>query len=144
MSIGRFTDTALSKYVSGQWNSIEDNIPDGLKTDIAEAFGIAYDKLNAYDKSLLEDAYDKYMSNTKRIRISADVLPNQDKILSFGMTVTHIYNSRAGIGWATTAHTGVPVEVHAIGRDCEIFNGFYDNTDVPKKMAKLLAVELNN
>ena len=144
MSQGRFADTILSKYNSGQWNGIQDNIPDGLKNDIAETFGIGFNNLDSYERSLLEDAYVKRMASSKRIRISADELPNQDKIASLEMTLTRIYNNKAGIGWTTTAHTGVSVEVHALGSGCEIFTGFYDNTDVPKKIAKLIGVQLDN
>jgi alkaline phosphatase len=149
MSQGRFTDTVLSKYRSSQWNGIEDNVPDNLKIDINDVFGIVYNSLNAYEKNLLEDAYDKYMSGVKRVRVTINEFPEQDKLLysdknPVSVTLTHILGNKAGIGWTTFAHTGVPVEVHAIGTGCEIFNGFYDNTDVPKKMAKIMGVELKN
>ena len=149
MSQGRFTDTVLSKYRSGQWNGIEDNVPDNLKADINNAFGISYNSLNAYEKNLLEDAYDKYMSGIKRVRVTINEFPEQDKLLysdknPVSVTLTHILDNKAGIGWTTFAHTGLPVEVHAIGMDCELFNGFYDNTDVPKKMAKIMGLELKN
>jgi alkaline phosphatase len=48
--------------------------------------------------------------------------------------LTHILNRKAGIGWTTYAHTGVPVPVSAIGVGQETFNGYYDNTDVHAKM----------
>jgi alkaline phosphatase len=149
MSQGRFTDTVLSKYRSSQWSGIEDNVPNNLKADINDVFGIAYNSLNAYEKNLLEDAYDKYMSGVKRVRVTINEFPEQDKLLysdknPVSVTLTHILGNKAGIGWTTFAHTGIPVEVHAIGTGCEIFNGFYDNTDVPKKMAKIMDLELKN
>ena len=149
MSWDKFVNTVLSKYSSGQWNGVEDNIPDGLKADFNEAFGLVYDRLNPYEKDLLENAYDKHMSNTKRMRMTINEFRQQDQLLygdknPVGITLTRILNSRAGIGWPTVAHTGTPVEVHAIGVDCESFTGFYDNTDVPKKMAKIMGVNLDN
>jgi len=149
MSWVRFVDTVLSKYSSEQWNSVEDNIPNGLKTDIAEAFGLVYDRLNPYEKDLLENAYDKHMSNTKRKRMTINEFREQDQLLygdknPVGVTLTRILNSKAGIGWTTLAHTGTPVEVRARGVGCESFNGFYDNTDIPKKIAEIMQVNLNN
>jgi alkaline phosphatase len=65
MSFDFFDDKVWSKYASGQWNGIEDNIPEDLKTDIVNFFGLVYDKLSAFDKKLLEDAYDKSMAKEK-------------------------------------------------------------------------------
>ena len=149
MSYERFNDEVWSKYTSGQWSGVEDNIPDNLKTDIADSFGIVYDRLNAYEKNLLEDAYDKGMASAKRVRLTVSEFPQQDTLLystynPVSVTLTHMLDNKAGIGWTTFAHTGVPVEVHAIGKDCDLFNGYYDNTDIPKKIAKAISVELVN
>ncbi len=149
MSYAAFKSDVWSKYTSGQWSGVEDNIPDNLKTDIKDAFGILYDKLNDYEKDLLEDAYDKGMSSAKRIRINVHEYSQEDKLLysdndPLSITLVRILADQAGVGWTTFAHTAIPVEVYATGTGSEIFNGFYDNTDVPKKIAKLIGVELNN
>ena len=149
MSYAAFKDNVWSKYTSGQWSSVEDNIPDALKADIQSSFGLVYDRLNGYEKNLLEDAYDKDMASAKRIRINVHEYSQEDKLLysdndPVSITLVHILADEAGIGWTTFAHTALPVEVHAIGAGSEIFNGFYDNTDVPKKMAKIMGLELNN
>jgi alkaline phosphatase len=47
---------------------------------------------------------------------------------------THILNHKAGLGWTSFSHTGVPVTTSAIGLGAESFNGYYDNTDVAKKI----------
>ena len=52
----------------------------------------------------------------------------------FTVTVTHILNNKAGIDWTTYSHTGIPVPVFAMGQCQELFNGYYDNTDVAKKI----------
>ena len=52
----------------------------------------------------------------------------------FTVTMTHILNQKAGIAWTSYSHTGVPVPVSAIGVGHEAFNGYYDNTDVAKKI----------
>ncbi len=50
------------------------------------------------------------------------------------VTVTHILNNKAGIGWTSYAHTGTPVPVYAVGAGAELFGGSYDNTDVFEKL----------
>lgn len=149
MSYAAFKDNVWSKYTSGQWSGVEDNIPDALKTDIENAFGLVYDKLNDYEKSLLEDAYDKGMSSAKRVRVNIHEYSQEDKLLysdndPLSITLVHLLADKAGIGWTTFAHTGLPVEVYAIGSGSKIFNGFYDNTDVPKKIAELIGIKLSN
>lgn len=51
--------------------------------------------------------------------------------------LTTILNNKSGIGWTSYSHTGVPVQTSAIGIGAEFFNGYYDQTDIYKKMAKL-------
>ena len=46
------------------------------------------------------------------------------------VTLTHIINNKAGIGWTSYSHTGVPVPVYATGASAELFNGAYENTEV--------------
>jgi alkaline phosphatase len=53
------------------------------------------------------------------------------------VTLTHIINNKAGIGWTSYAHTGTPVPVYAMGAGAEDFGGSYDNTDVFKKMVEV-------
>jgi alkaline phosphatase len=58
----------------------------------------------------------------------------------FTVQITHILNQKAGLGWTSYSHTGVPVAVSAIGVGAEAFNGFYDNTDIAKKMMAIMGV----
>ncbi len=53
------------------------------------------------------------------------------------VTLTHIINNKAGIGWTSYAHTGVPVPVYATGASAETFAGSYDNTDIFKKLVEV-------
>lgn len=55
----------------------------------------------------------------------------------FSVTVTHVLNNKAGLDWTTYKHTGVPVPVFAMGQGEDLFVGYYDNTDVAKKIMKL-------
>jgi alkaline phosphatase len=53
------------------------------------------------------------------------------------VSITHIINNKAGLGWTSYAHTGVPVPVYAYGTGADLFNGYYDNTDVFKKICEI-------
>ena len=50
------------------------------------------------------------------------------------VTLTHLLNNKAGIGWASYVHTGGLVPVYAYGAGAEAFGGSYDNTDIFKKL----------
>ena len=54
------------------------------------------------------------------------------------VTLTHILDNKAGIGWTSYAHTGVPVVTSATGPGAEAFAGAYDNTDLAKKLLAVL------
>lgn len=58
----------------------------------------------------------------------------------FQIVITRILNSRSGLGWTSTAHTGLPVAVYALGTGQDVFNGFYDNTDIAKKIKALVGL----
>jgi alkaline phosphatase len=105
-------------------------------------FGLDYAALNAYQKEKLEDAYDKSMCGTN------DNSSDENNLL-YGyynpiiVTLTHILNERASIGWTSYSHTGVPVPVFAQGREAVRFAGFYDNTDIAKKLTKAMGIHEN-
>ena len=106
-----------------------------------EAFGLDYqnDGLNTYQKEKLEDAFDQSMGKTN------DNSTDENKFLYGGyepiiVTITHILNERASIGWTSYSHTGVPVPVYAIGQDAQRFEGFYDNTDIAKQLARAMNI----
>lgn len=58
----------------------------------------------------------------------------------FSVTLTHILNNKAGIGWTSYSHTGTPVGVYAYGSGSELFSGSYDNTEVYDKLKQLTGV----
>ncbi len=95
-------------------------------------------KLTDYELSLLEDAYNVSGGELE--------LVNEEKYIRYGgyhplaNAASRILNSRAGIAWGTWAHTAQPVPVFAIGAGAELFEGYYDNTDIPKKIAKAMGM----
>lgn len=57
------------------------------------------------------------------------------------VSITHILNNKAGIGWTSYSHTGTPVAIYAMGAGSEMFAGSYDNTDVFKKLVEVSEVK---
>ncbi|MBN1904769.1 MAG: alkaline phosphatase [Deltaproteobacteria bacterium] len=103
-------------------------------------FGLNWNDLNPYQKKKLEDAYDMSLCETN------SSLPSENTLLYGGyepiiVTINHILNERASIGWTSYSHTGVPVPVFAQGREAENFYGFYDNTDIAKKLARIMGIK---
>ena len=99
-----------------------------------DCFGLVYADLNDYQKEKLEAAYDKSMmgSNNNSSAENNYLYSYYEPIV---VTITHILNERASIGWTSYSHTGIPVPVFAAGFDAYRFAGFYDNTDIAKQIA---------
>lgn len=135
--------TAYAPVVCGNWQA-----PDNLANDadmltlMSGVFGLNYADLNDYQKEKLEAAYDKSMcgQNSNSSAENALLYGTYEPIV---VTITHIMNERASIGWTSYAHTGVPVPVYAEGAGSTKFSGFYDNTDIAKKLAAVMGIHGN-
>lgn len=94
--------------------------------------------MNEYEYAKLQKAYEDDMSGN---------YDGYEESLLYGgynpisVTLTHILNNKAGIGWTSYAHTGLPVPVYAYGEGAEAFIGTYDNTEIAKKLFSLCDVE---
>lgn len=150
MSFEAFNATVLAEYQATHnpapadidvrmWQIIFDNFGlDGAGLSAGEE-----DDLSAFQIQQLEAAFDKTMSAT------SVNLPEEDKLLygyyePLTVTLTHLLNQEAGIGWTSYSHTGVPVPVLAMGKYAQLFDGFYDNTDVALKIARAMGFHLDN
>ena len=102
-------------------------------------FGLDYATLNDYQKEKLEDAYDKSLcgSNDNTNDENTYLYGGYEPII---VTITHILNENSSIGWTSYSHTGVPVPIFAEGDGADAFSGFYDNTDIAKKLASVMKV----
>ena len=80
-----------------------------------------------YEYQKLQNAYEETMSRT-----GEEEEFGQEEYLMYGsyepltVTITHILNNKSGINFASYAHTGLPVEVFAMGAGQEQFEGYYD------------------
>ena len=60
-----------------------------------------------------------------------------------GMTINGVNreNTMVDIAWTSTGHTGTPIPLMAYGPHAVEFSGWWDNTDIGKKIADLLGFE---
>lgn len=94
--------------------------------------------LTDYELSRIKTAYEKTIKNDKnRSQMEYDIYGNYEPLT---ITITHILNAKSGLGWTSNSHTGLPVPVFALGAGQEEFKGFYDNTEIYKKLAELTKV----
>lgn len=99
-------------------------------------------EMTEYEYGLLKSAYETTMART-----GEEETFGQEEYIKYGsyepltVTITHILNNKSGISFSSYAHTGLPVEVLVQGVGAETFDGYYDNTDIYKKMAALLGVQ---
>ena len=94
--------------------------------------------LTDYELSRIKTAYEKTIKNdNNRSQMEYDIYGTYEPLT---ITITHILNAKSGLGWTSNSHTGLPVPVFALGAGQEEFQGFYDNTEIYKKLAKLTKV----
>lgn len=105
---------------------------DDLMGKINAAYGLSKTNLTAYELGLLRKALDWSMLSADERKAS---YTDQEQILYGGyeplsVTLSHIVNNKAGLSFTSYSHTGLPVPVYAIGLGNEMFEGFYDNTEI--------------
>ncbi len=122
---------------------------DDVMKDVAEQFGLKVPGtdglskngglvLTDYEYNRIKDAYKKTMAGDKnRDQREYELYGTYEPLT---VTLTHILNNKSGIGFTSYSHTGLPVPVFALGAGQNDFTGYYDNTDIYKKMAKLTKV----
>lgn len=107
---------------------------------ITKYFGLTADKndkdlgLSEYEMKLLSDAFEQTAKKEK----SDSIYLLYGEYDPLTVTVTHILNRKAGIGWTSYSHTGIPVPTYASGTGENLFDGYYDNTDIFKKLVSIM------
>jgi len=148
MSYEMFDNTVLADYKATH-NPAPVDIDMTMWNLVLDAFGLdgagltadTADDLTDFQLERLEDAFDRSMTGTVVGTAEEDWLL-YGYYEPFTVTLTHILNEKAGISWTSYSHTGVPVPVLAKGKTGPFFDGFYDNTDIPQKIADAMGVDL--
>jgi alkaline phosphatase len=96
--------------------------------------------LTDYEVSRLEAALKQTMIAPKERKYTDDEKIMYGTYEPLSVTLSHILNNKAGIDYTSYSHTGIPVPVFATGTGHEIFNGYYDNTDLYRKMAAITGI----
>jgi alkaline phosphatase len=144
ISFAKFDSDYVADYKKNQTKIID------VWDDIEEMFGLVtpYDKEGAKNSKLVLTDYEyEKIVNAYTKTIASDKTRSQEEYELYGsyepltVTITHILNNKSGIDFASYSHTGVPVPVFAIGKGKDLFEGYYDNTDIFKKLASLTSVK---
>ena len=143
ISYAKFDSDYVSNYKKNG-TSLEE-----VMTDVEQLFGLKLPGsegsnkngglvLTDYEYSRIKTAYEKTIKNDKsRTQMEYDLYGTYEPLT---ITITHILNAKSGLGWTSNSHTGLPVPVFALGAGQDEFKGFYDNTEIYNKMAKLTKV----
>ena len=143
ISYAKFDSDYVSNYKKNG-TSLEE-----VMTDVEQLFGLKLPGsegsnkngglvLTDYEYSRIKTAYEKTIKNDKsRTQMEYDLYGTYEPLT---ITITHILNAKSGLGWTSNSHTGLPVPVFALGAGQDEFKGFYDNTEIYNKVAKLTKV----
>ena len=110
----------------------------GLKTEGEEGDKLV---LTAYELEQLHIAYEKSIKGTETgvdAQLEYVMYGTYDPL---SVTLTHILNNKSGVSFTSYCHTGLPVAVLAEGVNAEVFNGYYDNTEIFNRLAEMLNVQ---
>jgi alkaline phosphatase len=115
---------------------------------ITENFGLKFEGdpkkdplvLADYQIDMLREAYFRSLLGAKVTSKNPQVALLYGGYEPLSVAITHVLNNKAGLGWTSYKHTGVPVSTSAMGVGAEVFNGYYDNTDVGKKIMSLMGI----
>lgn len=95
-------------------------------------------ELSEFEMQQLKTAFDKSMNYNKKMKKDDQFYLLYGSYDPFTTTACHILSQKAGIGWTSFSHTAAPIPIRSIGVGSDLFIGFFDNTDVPKNLMKLI------
>ncbi len=93
--------------------------------------------LSEYEYKKLEESFAETMKEAEDRNDDIESLIAYGGYEPLSVTLTHVLNNKAGVGWTSYYHTGQPVPLYAIGAGHEIFSGSYNNTEVYHKLVEL-------
>ena len=141
ISFAKYDSDYVASYKENQ-TSFED-----VLVDIEELFGLKVDGeaddklvLTEYELEQLRAAYGKRINGTPASEYEQEEYVLYGTYEPLSVTITHIINNKSGISFTSYSHTGLPVAVLAQGVNAEVFNGYYDNTEIYSKLADMLNV----
>lgn len=113
---------------------IDENVKEG--DEIKDKF-----QLTAYELQKLKAAFEESMKDKESRTATQETGVLYGGYEPLSVTLTHLLNNKAGIGWTSYAHTGTPVAVYAEGACAEAFTGYYENTDIFFRMMDAMGLK---
>lgn len=143
VSFQKFTDEVVALWKSEHEGGVDF---DYIKPTISHYFGFKFEGdpkedlmvLEDFQIAMLKDAYGRSFGGGEKAKGKEYILYGDYDPLT--VTLTHILNQKAGLGWTSYKHTGVPVTTSAWGIGSETFNGYYDNTDLALKIMDIMGL----
>ncbi len=141
LSFQAFTDHVVKKYKkeNPKGGNFRDILPLLSRYFGLETQGKGPMVLKDFELAELQKAFKQTMAG-KKVNVGTREYLLYGYYEPLTIKVTHILNQKAGIGWTSYSHTGVPITTSALGVGADTFNGYYDNTDIPKKIASVMGV----
>lgn len=144
ISYAKFDSTYVAQYKKNNTKFSQ------VLADIQKNFGLVPENkateaanpklvLTDYEYKKLLNAYTMTMNEVKQLTEEEYVLYGNYEPLT--VTICHVLNNKSGIDFTSYSHTGIPVPVFAIGNGAELFEGYYDNTNIYDNLAALTVVK---
>jgi alkaline phosphatase len=115
---------------------------DQLLPAIQAYFNLDYATLTDAEKELLGRAFQRSMGGQVERAAQEDVYLLYGGYEPLTVALTHLVNQKAGIGWTSYSHTGVPIMTFAAGARQELFDGYFDNTDIYRKLVEAMKLKV--
>ena len=126
----------FSRIVNRMRHESKDNVTwEQMQQALKENFGF-WDTitLSERDEKALRSEYERSFQGDKNVKMSESLYYRDEPIAALAV---RILNRIAMVSWPVGSHTAAYVPVFAIGNGAEHFTGQMDNTDIPKRIAKV-------
>lgn len=98
-------------------------------------------KLTPSDLKLLEEAFQHTLNKGKSAKNDERLKRMYGSNNPLLVTARKLMARKLGADWTSFSHTALPCPSRAVGAGAELFYGYYDNVDLPKKMLQSMQLE---
>ena len=126
----------FSRIVNRMRHESKDNVTwEQMQEALKEYFGF-WDTvaLSERDEKALRSEYERSFTGEKNVKMSESLYYRDEPIAALAV---RILNRIAMVSWPVGSHSAAYVPVFAVGNGAERFTGQMDNTDIPKRIAKV-------
>ncbi len=132
--------------LSDFWPQIEENfglldIPTPEKAELEEKAKNGDREAQAKLRLTLTDYEREELEKALAMSVQGEAPQSYGGYDPLTITLTHILNQKAGLSWTTFSHTGAPVAIFAQGVGAELFDDYFDNTEIFTKLVSVMSLE---